>query len=271
MEREYALNTATDLGRRQLDHLQELLDPYSQECLSRAGVRPGLRCLDIGAGGGSITRWLADRVGPDGKVVAVDLDTDWLDDLRDHPCVEVYRHDINEGPPVDGPFDIIHVRLVLMHLSRRREILKGLAATLAPGGALVVGEYTGVPQRALAAPSADDELLFQRVQELAHAHCEREYGISYHWAHELDDAMVEAGLVDPQTIQYSSTATGGGTGCLLNLNYVQQLEAALLARSGLTRAELDRYFELMLDPRFQTRFYTFFCSTARRPMHTERR
>ncbi|WP_427885603.1 class I SAM-dependent methyltransferase [Kribbella sp. GL6] len=271
MDREYALNSATDLGRRQLDYLEALLDPHTKRSLDHLGLRPGMRCLDVGAGGGSITRWLADQVAPDGTVVAVDIDTKWMAGLDDYPGVEVYRHDINTGPPVPGRFDVIHVRLVLMHLARRRDVLRRLVAALAPGGALVVGDFTGPRQRVLTAPSAADQRLYLRVQEVAHAYVAREYPISYTWAHEIDESLAGAGLVDVQGTEYSFTATGGEVACLLHRNYVQQLEDQLIAKSELTRADLDRYGDLMLDPRFRGWFYTFVSGSGRRPWYGERR
>jgi 2-polyprenyl-3-methyl-5-hydroxy-6-metoxy-1,4-benzoquinol methylase len=270
MEREYALNTAGDLGRQQVEYLRVLLDPHTTQRLEQVGIRRGMRCVDVGAGAGSITRWLADQVGPDGAVVAVDLDTDWLTDLADHPAIEVHQHDINTGLPVDGPFDLIHVRLVMMHLGRRREILRRLVEALAPGGTLVVGDFTGPRQRVVSAPTEADRQLFLRVQEVAHAYVAREFPISYTWAHQIDESMSAAGLIGLHTTEYSWIATGGDSPALLNRNYVQQLAEPLATKSGLTRQEVERYCDLMLDPRFRAWFYSFICVAGRRPRYGER-
>lgn len=72
------LGSGTDLGREQLEHLDMLLDEHSIKALTATGIRQGLRCLEIGAGSGSIARWMAGRVQPEGGVVALDLDTDRL-------------------------------------------------------------------------------------------------------------------------------------------------------------------------------------------------
>jgi len=58
-------------------------------------VAAGWRCLEVGAGGGSIAEWLCDRVGPDGRVVATDLDTRWVAKLS-QPYLEVRVHDLLE-------------------------------------------------------------------------------------------------------------------------------------------------------------------------------
>lgn len=261
MSREYILDSDSDLGRSQLGHLETLLDRHTTGFLEETGIRPGQRCLDLGAGGGSITRWLAERTGPEGKVVSVDLDTGPL--AAEQPGVEVLCHDLNDGVPPGGPFDVIHARLLLMHLSRRVEILDALVGALAPGGWLVVGDFCGPPQRVLASPGEADTRLFYRVQELAHAIVGRS-GISYDWAHEAGGHMSDAGLEDVHSLAVSQTTAGGTPGCLLSRNYVMQAEPLLL-EGGLTEDELSRYRELLLDSQFRAWFYEFVSTRGRKP------
>src|SRR5262244_1620045 len=78
-----------------LSLLEQIFDPYSRR--RRELVQPGWRCLEIGAGRGSMARWLAEQVGPSGHVVATDIDTRYLQKL-DLPNLEVVEHDILEGP-----------------------------------------------------------------------------------------------------------------------------------------------------------------------------
>jgi 2-polyprenyl-3-methyl-5-hydroxy-6-metoxy-1,4-benzoquinol methylase len=75
---------------------------------SRRGVGRGRRCLEVGAGGGSIALWLADRVAPDGVVVATDRDTTVLDELS-HPNLEVRVDDVLEDDLPEREFDVVHV------------------------------------------------------------------------------------------------------------------------------------------------------------------
>lgn len=58
--------------RRRLALIERCYDPITTSRLTQLGVGAGWRCLDVGAGGGSIARWLRDQVGPDGEVVAID-------------------------------------------------------------------------------------------------------------------------------------------------------------------------------------------------------
>jgi ubiquinone/menaquinone biosynthesis C-methylase UbiE len=57
-------------------------DPATIEYLAKIGVAPGWHCLEIGAGAGSITEWLCQRVGSSGRVVATDINTCFLEELN---------------------------------------------------------------------------------------------------------------------------------------------------------------------------------------------
>jgi SAM-dependent methyltransferase len=121
-----------------LDLLEQIYDPVSRE--RRALVQPGWRCLEVGAGRGSMAVWLAEEVGPTGQVVATDLDTRYLSRLNIRN-LEVVRHDILDDP-LDalepGSFDLVCSRLLLFHLQGRQEqAIRQMAACLRPGGWLV--------------------------------------------------------------------------------------------------------------------------------------
>ena len=135
----YAFDNGWVEARRRLRLLEDVLDPGTTRRLDALGVGPGWRCLEVGAGGGSVARWLCDRVGPTGRVVAVDLDTRFVEE--DAPAnLEIHSRDVvAEGIP-GGGYDLIHTRLVLMHIPEREQILGELAARLAPGGWLLAEE-----------------------------------------------------------------------------------------------------------------------------------
>jgi SAM-dependent methyltransferase len=121
-----------------LEALGELLDPTTFGHLTRLGVGSGWRCWDVGAGGRSVPEWLVDRVGPEGLVVASDLDTTWLGEGG--PTLRVLRHDVGlEGAPATG-LDLVHARLVLTHVPRREDALAAMVGALRPGGWLLVEE-----------------------------------------------------------------------------------------------------------------------------------
>jgi len=119
--------------------LSALFDRGTVRHLKARGVGRGWHCLEVGAGGGTIARWLAARVGPTGRVLATDVDPRFLRTVR-LPNLEVRRHDIAIDPLPRAAFDLIHTRLVLMHLPRREEALARMISALKPGGWLVVEE-----------------------------------------------------------------------------------------------------------------------------------
>jgi hypothetical protein len=59
---------------------------------------------------------LAEQVGPGGRVLAIDIDTAWMESASGY---EVRRHDVGLDPPPVGPFDLVHARLLLVHVPRR--------------------------------------------------------------------------------------------------------------------------------------------------------
>ncbi len=131
-------HSASDESRR-LELFEQRLDPLTIARLSRLGVRRGARCLEIGGGRGSITRWLADRVGPQGRVTATDLQPDFLRGIE-AANVEVLQHDVRSDTFPEGSFDLIHARAVLMHLPPEAALLERMVSWLRPGGWLLLEE-----------------------------------------------------------------------------------------------------------------------------------
>jgi SAM-dependent methyltransferase len=176
--------------RRQLR--QEVCDPLSKRHLAALEVGTNARCLEIGAGLGSIAAWLAERCGPDGLVVATELRDDLLRVLRAQnvPRLIVNRHDLTRDPLPADTYDLVHVRFVLAHLPTRASLIRQLAASAKPGGwvaieegSLVWGETpvgTAAWKRALAALDV----------------ASRARDIDYRWTMELPAALVACGLTD---------------------------------------------------------------------------
>jgi predicted methyltransferase len=82
-EHEYfAAESSDSLERERLHALEAAKDPKTRRHMLQLGLKPGWSCLEVGAGGGSITRWLSEQVGPSGTVVAADIDLRFLQDQR---------------------------------------------------------------------------------------------------------------------------------------------------------------------------------------------
>lgn len=122
--------------------LSAIFDAGTRRHLLERGLSPGWHCLEVGGGGGSIARWLTERVGDAGRVLVTDIDIRFLDALN-IPRLEVLRHDITRDPLPAGAFDLVHTRMVLIHLPERDDVLRRLVAAVKPGGWLVCEEFDG--------------------------------------------------------------------------------------------------------------------------------
>lgn len=131
-----------------IDHAALVYDPFTCARLRSLGVGPGWRCLEAGAGTGTVARWLADEAGAD-EVVALDRDTGRLAPLAG-PRLRVREADLTRlaAEPDLGTFDLVHSRFVLMHLPERRDVVRALVERLNPGGCLVVSDAADVPDPA---------------------------------------------------------------------------------------------------------------------------
>jgi SAM-dependent methyltransferase len=133
----YGFNPSWRNEQRRLALIERCWDPATTERLAAAGVGPGWNYLEVGAGNGSIARWLRDRVGAGGKVVAFDLDRFFADE----PGIEVRQGDILSDHLERDAYDLVHCRALLHHLpGRQHEALQRMAAALRPGGVLVATE-----------------------------------------------------------------------------------------------------------------------------------
>ena len=118
--------------------LERIFDPLSRR--RREMVRPGWRCLEVGAGRGSMAVWLAEQVGENGLVVATDIDVTYLQRLN-LPNLVVREHNILADPldALDpGSFDMVSSRLMLFWLAGEQEAaIRRMVKCLRPGGWLV--------------------------------------------------------------------------------------------------------------------------------------
>src|SRR5216684_6101782 len=134
--------------------LESALDPGTRDHLTRLGVGPGTRCLEVGAGGGSVAFWLAERVAPGGLVVATDLETDFLETAAPgYPTLKVLTHDITAEDLPTG-FDFVHARWLVEWLPDKRLALQRMANALRPGGVVLIEEPDFVTIYEAAEPAA---------------------------------------------------------------------------------------------------------------------
>ena len=118
--------------------MSRMLDPQMFFRLEQLGVAEGWRCLEVGAGNGSVSHWLAEKVGSEGRVVASDIDTRFLTRLS-LPNLEVRKIDVTSDPLGEG-YDLVCGRAVLHHIPQRIDVLGRLVEAVRPGGYILLEE-----------------------------------------------------------------------------------------------------------------------------------
>ena len=109
---EHRYFTSNEKDEAELDRLRILentLDLTTIRHLEMTGVSEGWRCLEVGAGAGSVAQWLSSRVGLRGRVVATDINIIFLRQLS-FPNVEIRQHDIIKDDLETGLYDLVHCR-----------------------------------------------------------------------------------------------------------------------------------------------------------------
>jgi SAM-dependent methyltransferase len=248
MAQEYVFDNAWREAKQRLQLLESLGDPTTIRLLEHLGVAAGWRCLEIGAGAGSIAAWIGRQVGPAGSVLATDLDTRFLEQLH-HANLEVRRHDIaSEALPV-AMFDLVHARAVLTHLPDRRHAIDSMTGALRPGGWLLVEEVDCVS--AVPDPRCGEAViaLFERGQRamdlvLAAGGADRYYG------RRLYGEVCAAGLTNVDSEGRTTMMRGGSPIALLQELTTRQARERLLTIGGLSVADADGYTALFADPGF---------------------
>jgi len=237
---EYLLeNRAPEAGAR-FEALSELFDGSTFAHLVRLGVQAGWRCWEVGAGGPSVPRWLGSRVSPGGTVVATDIDVSWAQAAAGD-AVEVRRQDVSRDDPPEGPFDLVHARLVLVHVPERDAALRAMAGALRTGGWLLVEEADPMLQP-LSCPDAygpDEELANRLRQGFRELMAER--GVDLAYGRTLPRRLRQAGLIEVAADGYFPVALPA---CArLETATIGLIRAQLVEHGIATDAEIDRHLD----------------------------
>ncbi|GAA1068897.1 methyltransferase domain-containing protein [Kitasatospora nipponensis] len=260
-------NRQREAGVR-FDALAELFDPWTLEHLERLGPARGWHCWEVGAGGPSVPAALARRVGPDGRVLVTDIDTTWLDGLAapargSSARIEVHRHDVAADEPPQGPFDLVHARLVLVHVTGRAEALRRMASAVRPGGLLVIEDADPALQP-LACPDerGPAEELANRIRRGFRALL-AERGADLAFGRTLPALLRAAGLTDVHAEGYFPVTSPA---CRrLEAATVRQLRDQLITGQGIAPADLDRHLENLATTELDVTTAPLITAWARRP------
>jgi 2-polyprenyl-3-methyl-5-hydroxy-6-metoxy-1,4-benzoquinol methylase len=109
-------------GKKRLEVLARVMWPTTERVLREAGLAPGMTCLDLGCGGGDVTLQLATAVGPQGRVIGVDMDEIKLELARQLATraglgnVQFQQLNVQDWIE-ESRYDCIYSRFLLTHLA----------------------------------------------------------------------------------------------------------------------------------------------------------
>jgi ubiquinone/menaquinone biosynthesis C-methylase UbiE len=256
----YVLDNAGQQAAARFDALSAMFDPGTIRHLESCGIGPGWHCLEVGGGGGSIAAWLSNRVGRTGRVLVTDIDPRHLESLK-FPNLEVRRHNIVRDPLPEASFDLVHSRLVLLHLPEREKALARMVAALKPGGWLVDEEFDSSLSPD---PAADPEEVLSKTH-IAMTRVMASRGVDRVFGRHLFGRLRAHGLENVSSEGRSFMWQGGSPGAsLLRSNY-EQLRGAMIEAGYVTPQEFEKDIAQLQDPSFVAPSPILWTASGRRP------
>jgi SAM-dependent methyltransferase len=234
-------NRQREAGQR-FDALSQLFNPTTFRHLAAVGLVLGWAVWEVGAGGPTVPRWLASQVGHAGRVVATDIDTAWMDSLSG---VEVLQHDVGVDPPPAGPFDLVHARLLLVHVPRREEALATMASVLRPGGWLVVEEADPNLQELVCLDEIGSQQRLANRLKRGFRQLLEQRGVDLAYGRTLPRRLREIGLIDVEADAHFPIT---GPACTeLERASIEQLRDRLIAANIATTNEIDEHLTAVVS------------------------
>ena len=252
----YVLDHHLEGERSRLALMSQLLDPMHRRYIESLGVGQGARALEVGCGNGSISAWLAERVGPRGRVVALDLDLSLVE--VQSPRLQLRQGDIVAGSVDPGGFDLVTARAVLHHVTDVEAAIRNLAASLAPGGSILLIEPDFLPVSVAEPPKV-------RAFWNGWLAWSRDQGIDYHIGRTLAQRLAAASLDKVAGTAEAAVYNGGSPWADYWTQTVTELRDQLVDSGSLDDQLIDRFVAYCADPRWWTQTIAFTAVHARAP------
>lgn len=235
--------------RDRLQALEALFDSATAQRLSAIGLSEGWNCLEVGAGAGGIARWMAERVGDSGLVLAIDLNTSLMHQNQS-ANLQARQHDIVAACPSEGAFDLVHARAVLEHISDRPRALTNMVTAIRPGGWLMIEDIDFGAAMAAALARHVHPSRHAAAYERLIAAIDASYsanGADASFGAALPSELTRLGLEKVQAEVHTPMARGGEETDFVRLG-IQHLGPRLLETGLATEQDLKELHQLTSDP-----------------------
>jgi SAM-dependent methyltransferase len=254
---EYTLPHQLTGEPQRLALMSALLDPVETAYISRLGVGPGWRCLELGCGNGSIAQDLAKIVAPDGHVVASDIDVTCIRDLH-APNLDVRRIDILRDVIEERAYDFVVARALLHHLTPAPWALERMVSALKPGGVLLSIEPDMLPCT-VSEPDAMRMFWQGWLKWSAQA------SIDYFIGRKISAWLDSLGLRDIAGEGHTPQFNGGSPWATYWIETMRELAPSLLKSECVAEQLLSEFYTCYQDPHYWTSVITFVANWGRKP------
>ncbi len=182
--------------------------------------------------------------------------------------LEIQRHDIGTDPLPAQPFDLIHARLVLIHVPTREQALRRMVTALKPGGWLVVEDFdTTLIDPGYATTDAAAAALFQKVAAAqGRLIAARSGELASTWGRSLYRRLRAQDLVNVGMEGYLVVREGRSPGARLNSANFEQIREEAVNAGLVTDEEIAQVLTLLDDPAFAIGAPVMFTAWGRRSM-----
>jgi SAM-dependent methyltransferase len=255
--------TALDAELERHRALERVLDAGSRRFLGATGVGAGWRCLEVGAGGGSVAAWLGETVGSGGTVVALDTDTRLLTTVVGSN-VEARTGDVRTSALPSASFQLVHARHLLVHVPAFTDALGAMMNALAPGGWLVLEEpdfssaraFTGsfVQRQAFGNVNRAREALFRKDR------------MDLGFGTRLPGLVQTQGLQELLVENDAAIVRGGSPEAVMMGLAVSHRADAFVATGAVTPEDIAHYVSFAADPACWATYHATIRATGRKPL-----
>ena len=248
-------------GAERLRLLNRVKWPTTAALLGEAGLRAGMRCLDVGCGSGDVTLKMAAIVGAEGNAVGVDRDQSILrlasQEAERQGLPVTFRRLAADKLAEEAAYDLVFSRYLLSHLPRPQQSVEAMVRAVRAGGRLVLEDVFFPGHVCYPANAA-----FDRYLELYQAVARAEEGGDAAIGPRLLGLALDAGLVEVRVGLVVPTFRDGDGKRVAQITMEHIREAVVGAGMGTGQemdevvAELGRFAEddrtlMSIAPTFQ--------------------
>ncbi len=260
-------NLDKETDQERLSGLELTWDPTTIRNMEMLGVSSGWKCLDVGAGFGSITKWLEKRVGPEGKVVITDIRPELHRETGD--TVEIRQHNILTDELESNYYDLVHCRALLEHLSEPEKAISNMAKAVKPGGWLLIEELDNLANPSFDSTDDDADYYYRWLHKACGIQIRLRY-IDVEFGRKVRQLVDQLGFEDVGSEGTTKVIRGGDPMAKFEAVSYQALAEHLKdefteEEKQLIEEGFDKILRLLENPSFYHVSMSLFCAWGRKP------